>query len=640
MSCYVRPLCIATLLLLSSCASTPSQTGPIVDVTAAQVQQEGQLERLKTWQNTLRQGLVDKPELDYPGDYALLRSIDQRVAQLQIQRVETLLGKQRVSEEGAYKAIVPLHTLQEDKDVLRADTSITAAFLPHVLAPIDKEINITNGVIRQFTSEAQKSNLGAERRATVYSHLYTLSGDKKWEAARDNQMGKIIDAINAAIKNGVYNSDVEAKVNFVRGIYPDKPQEIVDNMLTVYSDIFSGRFSNALAQGKPDLAYKKLQEMAKKRDYKLILSKLDDRKTKMANEYSNIVNTSIDKTSNLSLSYRWSRQKADVRRLLGLPFKDDQDIEILSDRLNNKYEQLKQQANQTGALGILYAIEAINPKFKNLPSEIKHQQGIVNDLTQQRLQLTPLRSRNNLNYGELLTAKISAYLTKNAPKGMIVLLPETGEKADLLFAGTLLESRVDIERTPQKKMLDVTVGQDKIPNPDYLAWLELPAKQRTSVEKPNATILVDKQRKVAMGFTLHRKLGTLAVSYRVVDVATGHVIFPDSITLQKGYDDESNSGFELGDVVVPYKEAKLPSDEELLKQMTQEMAEDIGKKLIAKLGDQTTRYTKAAEKFAQQNLCAEEVENLAKALTAAKNSNADEIAEAQLHLGNRAVSCF
>ncbi len=141
---------------------------------------------------------------------------------------------------------------------------------------------------------------------------------------------------------------------------------------------------------------------------------------------------------------------------------------------------------------------------------------------------------------------------------------------------------------------------------------------------------------------MHRKTGIFAVSYRLVDNDNKRVIFPDSITLQAEHEDESNEGLEVGELVVPYKIAKLPSDTEILQSLSQNVASAIAGNLAGVLLNQEIEYLKAANKSATQNNCAEEVEHLAKAvaLLATKNKGIQETETPTRRLIDRTLGCL
>lgn len=652
---FIRPIVVIGILLMSGCGGFSTKDEPLVDVTQEDVQTLSDIERLKSLQITLRDSLVDKSEIEYPREYELLNAVDRRIADLHTARVVKLLDAQRQSVDGAYSNVVPLPQLRQLKEQVRADKSISAPFLRQVLSPIEKEDALTRGVINPFVAQSKRSNLGAERRATIYHYLFSLSGDPELEQARDKQMDEILRAIRTASEKGVVNESLEGKVDFVLSIYPDKPIPLVDEMYEIYATLYSGRFSKNLVRGKLDAAYEVLRNLTRKANFEQIITKMQPYRQQMAEDYAVLLDASIGDKANLPQSYRWYKQAGDVRSILGLPAQTRASVEVLAQQLFNKYQSVKTAGDQALALGILYAIEEIRPGFHNLADELSLQEDAVHKSAVHRLYLKNFHSRDSvLDYGQLISTRVSQYLSEKIPHDVWLvdqdlatplagdgvnskLLPD--ERADMMFVGNILQAKVSGSVTRSKKILKVTVGQDKLPNPDYIAWLELPLKSRTDIEKPSETIMVAKQENVAIGSTLHRKVGVFAVSYRLVDALTERTIYPDSFTLQKEFEDESNGGFELGDVVIPFKEAKLPSDAEILDQLAVEMANEIGKQLESTLENQELVYLKAAEAFAAQNNCQREVDSLAKSVMILQVKSGKST-EMRSRLSDRVLACL
>ena len=131
---------------------------------------------------------------------------------------------------------------------------------------------------------------------------------------------------------------------------------------------------------------------------------------------------------------------------------------------------------------------------------------------------------------------------------------------DLLVTGSVLEAKVDTTEQKGKKTIRAVVGKETIPNAAYIKWLELSQKDRKDIEKPSETITVDKEENIPVNVTNHRKVGIFSVSYRLVDAANGRVLFPDSITKEEEFKGTSREGVEMGDFVLPFELADLPSD--------------------------------------------------------------------------------
>jgi len=259
------------------------------------------------------------------------------------------------------------------------------------------------------------------------------------------------------------------------------------------------------------------------------------------------------------------------------------------------------------------------------------------------------------DYGSVISSFVTQYLFEQIPHDVRIverqqyeaILRErelSGQGANLsavdyLVTGSVLEAKVDTTEVKGRKTLRVVVGRETIPNPAYGTWLEMSSKERKKVDQPSDTISVDKHENVSVGITEHRKLGIVSVGYRLVEADSGKIIFPDSITKEQEFTDTSKEGVEMGDFVMPFELANLPSDVEILDGLVKELATEVGQKLVTLLSDQEKKYLQEAEEHASNSNCPAQVKALARAAAIQDNKSLEQeptLAE----LRKAAVNCF
>jgi hypothetical protein len=182
------------------------------------------------------------------------------------------------------------------------------------------------------------------------------------------------------------------------------------------------------------------------------------------------------------------------------------------------------------------------------------------------------------------------------------------------------------------------VGTETIANPGYITWLEMPEKERKKIEKPSDIIEVEKKENVEINITKVKKVGVFSVSYRLVDASSGKIIYPDSLTLEDSHTDTSSEGVEMGEFVLPFKWAELPSDIKILDGLAVEAGISIGEKLVAQLENQDGKYLESADKHYSEHNCKAEVDSLGKSLVISqlKTQDTDYITD---RLINRSLQC-
>lgn len=638
---YRNVLVIVAWALLSSCSSSPSHHQAL-GISKEEVQALQDLERLKESHAALAARLTNAKKEDFPADFALLEDMGQRIVTMQKNQLEKALGEKRIRELGDYQDKIPLPELAQLQQQLQDDKNLTPSLVQQLQEPIVRERGNTVSLIGRLEAEASRQDLTAERRAMVYHQLYVASGEKRWADIRDKQMDIIIKAIHSAAENNNFSASLEDKIDFVRGIYVSQPEKIVEDMQGLYADFYANRYARLQTKGDREDAFKILKKLTQKQDYPQIVAKLGERANKIADDYAGYVTESVSRRLSLVEALQNYQREIEVRAILNLQPASHPDTANLVQQFAEKFRATKDK-NAYAALGFLLAQEVVAPQASGQFSPVTEQQfAQIRGNTISSLSVEKFRSRyDNLNYGEIITPLISQYLQQLI--GHNIRIDEGGtEGVDALVTGNILEVKVESSQARNKKQMLVNVGEIQRTNPAYLAWLELPAKERKNVAKPEETISEPKQETIFITATVHRKVGIFAVTYRLVDNKNNRVIFPDSITLQAQYEDESNEGLEVGELVIPYKLAKLPTDTEILQKLSQDVAETIAGNLIGVLENQEIEYLKAADKAAAQNHCGEEVENLAKALAlmASKQESKEVTDKTQQRLVQRTLTCF
>lgn len=606
---YVKLIIVISWIFLASCSSRPTYDQSLAGLTAEQVQSTTDVEQIKEWQRSLETFLANTDTQQHPNEFALLQELNHRTIELQTQQLERDLNKKRIKANGDYQGKIPLPDIETLKHELSKDNKISPSLLPQINTPIVREQFATENLITRLKTESNRSDLKAERRATIYHQLHVLTGENQWQNARDMQMDVIIKAIYAAQEKNNLSKNLEEKIDFVRSIYPDEPTNIVDAMQAAYAKLFKGRYIRAQARGNMDAAYKVLQDLTEKSDYKKIVEKLRPDAPGIAAMFSAYVADNIHSRRNLSQLFQLYHQEIEVRRILGLPQEVNPRTPDLIRQIAQKYDEVSPKNSYAG-LGLLYAQEIIAPNSADLFRQLTQ----VQSTTLKSVRVTQFRSRSEVeNYGDVITSLVVQHL-QDSVGDQIHIVEADALPTDAVIRGSVLEAKVDETQTRNKKQMRVTVGEYERPNPAYIEWLKLPPKERAKQEMPEETLKEAKQESIYITNTLHRKVGVLAVSYRLMDAKNERVIFPDSITLQSEHEDESSEGLEVGELVIPYKVAKLPNNAEILQNLTTEAARTVAGNLAAVLRNQENEYLKMADRFAAQNNCPLEVENLAKSV--------------------------
>ena len=611
-------------VFIASCNTVPVKPEPLLGLSSAQLQEIQSYDELVGMRQSLATKLVGKEPVDYGEDFAALAQIDAQIVALKKSELATLFASKRLDN-----GVVPLPILSALESGVINSAQIPEGKWQAVVDAVQVETTKTQSLLAELKVKAGVES-DPSMQVGLYEQLYQVSGDSAWQAKSDALVEALVAEVRSAAESESFDDETRKKIELIKGIRP-QDGALVDEMIGVDAKIYAKRFFDFLGEGNADNAYKTLVRMSGASDFLAIKDKLTPTSQKMADYFTALAVDSVKSPENLSQSYRWYSQAREVRAILGLSPAAVNDFSALADQLHARFAALDKASEPAAGLAYLYAIKSFVPNRPALRKELRAQEAKVRDIAVKRLSTTDFRSSyKDQDYGDVISSFVTQYLFEHVPYDVRIVERSEFESIErersiggettalssvnLLVSGSVLESKVDSNEARNKKMLRVEVGNETIPNPNYIGWLKLSARDRKDIAQPSETIDVPRHENISVGVTRHRKVGIFSVSYRLVEAVTGRVIFPDSITVSSEYEDESSEGVEMGDFVIPFKLADLPSDVRILDTLAKQVATQIGKRLVEELKDQELKYLAEAEDFNTQNDCVGESAALGNAL--------------------------
>ena len=319
-------------------------------------------------------------------------------------------------------------------------------------------------------------------------------------------------------------------------------------------------------------------------------------------------------------AYLWLKRAQDLRRMSGAPPYYGEEEQHFAGRAFALAE-MAHRGNQPGlALGYLFAAQDIYPELPSLKRRLRETLDQTLDRATKKVAAASFTDMaEGSRMGRAVASKITQHLFRDLPDDLRIVerdqlpavmreqeflerpKPANGgtaplglTSADYLIQGAILEAGVATSAQQGRKVIRVATRFQQIPNPDYLAWKKADRPDRVA---PPEFLKEPVNEDIPINITLHRKVGVLGVSYRVVDVATARILFTDTLTRKKTESGESSDGVQLGDFNSTLKIAQLPSDSEIMEALADEVAEQVGKQLASYLRDHETRYEAAAKRY-------------------------------------------
>ncbi len=629
----VLPLMLCSAIaLVASCGSAPVKEQSVISLNEQQVAEMTDYNNLLSVYKNGKQALAGKDATKYASDFAALKRVGEKLAQLRLNELKEQFDAARMST-----GLVPYAVLKPAQDEVASPPASAEVWKP-VADFVQAESKKVTAASSELEKNLSSQGLSDEERLLSMDDLYRITGDKSWLDKRNAFVDQLVEEIRAAQAAGKLDSELQPKIDLVLENRGDDAQ-LKKELVSVTAEIYKLDYFKALGEGNADKAYAIFVKMSESKNFNDIKKSLSDVTEKMANYFIAEADESVKDAANVSQSYRWYSQARTVSKKLGLKNKKLAGHKTLVAQLDKRYQALVKDGNHTIALAYLLAIEEFSPLHKGLRQKLKETQENVRAEAVPSLSITAFSGGSNGSYGDVISSKITQHLFEHVPNDVRIIEREQYEAlqrereleggsaamsgVDLLVTGSVQEAQVEEEKQKGKKTVRAIVGKETITNQAYIKWLELSAKDRKKIEKPSETITIDKEENVPIHETRHRKVGIFSVSYRLVDAQTTRVLFPDSHTEKEEYTGVSQEGVELGDFKREFKIANLPSDVSILDSLATKVSETIGSRLVEKLKDQEVKYLAQAEEHKKDDSCVQYADSLAKALVIMQAKNLD-----------------
>ncbi len=187
---------------------------------------------------------------------------------------------------------------------------------------------------------------------------------------------------------------------------------------------------------------------------------------------------------------------------------------------------------------------------------------------------------------------------------------------DMAIMGSVLLYGVDSSTSDGTKTVRYQVGEKIEDNIEYLNWeAKFKHRKATPDELNNAPpakvkvpVFTEKDYKVSH----HKKVGFAQLSFRIVDVNTGENIQVRTIESKETVEDDTSAG--LKDANVKFDPLEIPTNTELLQQMTDKVVSELGREVLRPLQNLETVYFQEGEKHIRRRSALQAAESYVNAI--------------------------
>lgn len=624
-----HPAALFGLVLLAACASD------VPVVPQQELQQARAQGRLETVYSRLDSDLK-RDDLSKKSQAQLLaqkQQIGSELAQARVSDIQTTLS--------AYDGLAPLSVLDDAEKRLAPVQQWDSARFAAARTDLQNRRQRTQSAIdeRQLVVASLGSDQAAHK-LSLLDELVKLSGGVQAEAFQAQKRSYVDELYRLAGEAIARAQFVEAEQLLTPvATFDANYKDIRSLQLQVNASLFEKHFWEALGRGSPDEAYRLFLELAESPGFDLVRGQVSGAATELA-KYFSVLGDKQRKQGDLAPAFQSFRYAASIRQRLGEASYGAEETAFIK-QLDTLFSQAEKTGQTVLAYGYLLALETLDPNHATVRRNLRSVRETMLAEARIKLAAMPMSNANTERaYGSGLASKVTQHLLAQIPDDVAVI--ERAQFDSIVAAskrdtaaypshyyvqGEILESGVDSTEKSVNRQVRVVTEQVPTPNPDHAAWLKLSNSERRKTPEPPATVAVPKREDVTIRSTAIRKVGVFSVTFRLVDPFSSKVLFVDSLTEKATHEGETVEGMEIGEFRQEAKTASLPSDSEVLDALAEEVAKQVGDRLIAELKNPELRYREYAQRALGEDQLRAAAINFGYATALSEHKQAEDVAE-------------
>jgi hypothetical protein len=575
-------LLCSVLLVLTGCAAKPLVT----DQQIAAAEASGTLPELY---NTAKSQLVgkDRRKKGHAPLFAQLDAIGRRLGS----RMDYDLRK-RIDGARMANNIVPLNVLTDAQAEAESMRTWEPARHDAFARDVGKELVTTQKAVKDVENYIKALPAGAIRKhMDALRQMEQLTGDSRYAAHRES----MLKTLRGDFEHARATDDFEKALVLLEELPP--ADDIGQQRIELQTRLFERKFNESLAEDNPDAAYALFETMARSPYFNDVKERIGPTCREMSNYFIALA-TNATQAGNMTDAYRWFGQSRSVRMKLDGRVEPALEEQAFIERAVRGHDKARAESRWGVALGYLLIVQEFDPHNAVLASNLRLAEEEANRGSIRSATVQPFsNAAGNADYSTAMATRITEFLFQTIPEDIrIISYDNQSVPVDYLINGSIDEARVEsTASTTRKTERVVTETGVTTRNPKYDDWLKLPERERKFVAPPPAQLVSDRKEDISYNVTQMRKVGYFSAAFRLLEASTGKVLHTDSLTIKRELADEGNEGVELGEFRLTAKSANLPTDVEILNQISTESAQEIGKRITARIGEVEKRYADAGK---------------------------------------------
>ncbi len=179
---------------------------------------------------------------------------------------------------------------------------------------------------------------------------------------------------------------------------------------------------------------------------------------------------------------------------------------------------------------------------------------------------------------------------------------------DIFIMGNVLLYKTEKDETKGSKIAKIPLGTKVQKNPEYLIWEAKHPKptQEQLAAAPPAVVEVPEYHYENYTVGRNKMRAAVHIYYKIIDAKKGEIIATDTLKRNVEVTDEWNDG--IPEANIPYNPLELPTESQLLEQVTAEVVRDLALVVLKPFQSLQTTYFDEAEILKQRRRYEEAIE--------------------------------
>lgn len=535
-----------------------------------------------------------------------LQAIAQQIAeQLAVDKERDIL--QRVEDTRLPSGVAPLQTLESLKQEAEQMNAWNVSRYQSVRQKLNGETTLSQDQLAKQLLEVNKIPVDDKvRRLSAMGVAAQIAGEgsshyQNYQQQKEQAIVSWMVDADTALASRQY-THAATFLRKVLGVDPNNA-EAKEKLGLAEQEGFETAFQKALEDSKPELALSELVRVSVSPMFDSVKQSLAS-SIQLLNDF--FINRALQQSSQgaLKSAYKSFIKARQIREIMGQAPQHDAEFDYLR-KLMNFAQVMGQKKKYGDQMAYLEIVNQFNPNHPKLQETLKQaRQNVVEFAATSMWVQDFAQTGTEHSAGKSVAKQVYSWVFDKMPGEIALVTALQLSNADtsapgrlLTLEGDILQAGVDSENSTSKKTMRVVTESKKRPNPEYKEWKDDGSKGTA----PPEFLVDEKKEDVSVTVNYTRKTGILSVNYRLVDQKSGQVLINENARDKLVFEGEGNEGVSIGEFNLPFKRPELPSELEIMEQLSVKVAEQIGSKLKAMLKDPDVRYESLGDRAIEQN---------------------------------------